>query len=92
MGPIDIARYIARLGQKGTVATKSRQSYLFAISKLMLDHALPPVTLGPLVTCVRKGISNCQEDSQPRPQRMLLVALVALDILTLAKRLLLTVH
>jgi hypothetical protein len=36
--PIDIARYIAWLGQKGIVAAKSMQPYLSAINGLMLDH------------------------------------------------------
>ena len=67
VGPIDIARYVAWLGQRGTVAAESLQPYLSAINRLLLDHALPPVALGPLVTGARKGLSNCQEDSQPRP-------------------------
>ena len=92
VGPIDIARYVAWLGQRGTVAAESLQPYLSAINRLLLDNALPPVALGPLVTGVRKGLSNCQEDSQPRPQRLPLPAPVALAILELAKRLLLVVN
>jgi hypothetical protein len=59
VGPIDIARYVAWLGQRGTVAAKSVQPYLYAIDRLLLDHALPPIALGPLVTGVRKGLSDC---------------------------------
>ncbi len=92
VGPIDIAGYIVWLRQKGIVAAESMQPYLSAINKLLLDHALPPVALGPLVTGVRKGLSNCQERSQPRPQRVPLPAPVNLAILALAKRLLLIVH
>jgi hypothetical protein len=92
VGPIDIARYIVWLGQRGTLATKSLQPCLFAINRLLLDHALPPVSLGNLVTGVRKGLSSCQEDLQPRPRRMMLPAPVALAILELAERLLLTIH
>ena len=88
MGPIDIARYVAWLGQRGSVAAESLQPYLSAINRLLMDHALPPVALGPLVTGVRKGLSNCQEDSYPRPQRLPLPAPVALAILELAERLL----
>ncbi len=44
--PIDIARYIVWLGQRGTVASTSLQPYLSAINKYLLDHALPPVALG----------------------------------------------
>ncbi len=85
MGPIDIARYVAWLGQRGSVAAESLQPYLSAINKLLMDHALPLVALGPLVTGVRKGLSNCQEDSHPRPQRLPLPAPVALSILELAE-------
>jgi hypothetical protein len=48
VSPVDIARHIAWLGQRGTVAADILQPYLSAINKLLLDHALPPVTLGPL--------------------------------------------
>ena len=58
----------------------------------MLDHALPQDALGPLVRGVRKGLSICQEVSQPRPQRMPLMDPVAIAILAMAKRLLITVH
>ena len=90
--PIDIARYIVWLGQRGTVAAASLQPYLSAINKYLLDHALPPVALGPLVSGVRKGLANCQEDLAPQPQRLPLPAPVALKILELAERLLLTVE
>ncbi len=84
MGPFDITRYIAWLGQRGTVNAESLQPYLSAINKLLLDHALPPFALGPLVTGVRKGLSKCQEDLQPRPQRLTLPDPVAFAILALA--------
>jgi hypothetical protein len=88
VGLIDIARYVAWLRQRGNVAAKSLQPYLSAINRLPMDHALPPIALGPLGMGVRKGLSNCQEDSQPRPQRLPLPAPVALAILELAERLL----
>ena len=59
MGSIDIARYIAWLGQRGVVAAKSMQPYLSAINRLLLDHALHTVALDLLVTGARKGLSNC---------------------------------
>ena len=90
--PIDIARYIAWLGQEGTVAAASLQPYLSSINKYLLDHALPPVALGPLVSGVRKGLANCQEDLAPQPQRLPLPAPVALKILELAERLLVSVQ
>jgi len=41
VGPIDIARYIAWLGQRVNVAAESLQPFLSVINKLLLDHALP---------------------------------------------------
>ena len=63
--PMDIARYIAWLGERGTVAATSMQPYLSAINKFLQDHARPPVALGPLVSGVRKGLEKCQRDSTP---------------------------
>ena len=62
----------------------SLQPYLFSIYKCMQDYALPPVTLGPLVSGVRKGLANCQEDMASLPQRLPLAAPVAFEILELA--------
>ena len=92
VSPIDIVRYIAWLCQRGTVAADSLPPSLSAINKLLLDHALPPVALGPLVTGVRKGLDECQEDSTPHPQRLPLLAPVALAILALVKRLLSSIN
>ncbi len=62
------------------MATASLQPYLSSINKYLQDHALPPVTLGPLISGVRKGIDNFQEDLAPLPQRLPLPAPVALKI------------
>jgi hypothetical protein len=92
VGPIDIARYLAWMAKRGTVAADSLQPYLSAINRLLQDHALPPVALGPLVTGVRKGLTNCQLDTRPLPKRLPLSAPVMLYVLMLAERLLPTVH
>jgi hypothetical protein len=86
--PVHIARYIAWLGQRGTVAAASLTPYLSAINRFLQDHALPPVALGSLVAGVRKGLTNCQEDTAPLPERLPLPAPVALAILELGERLL----
>jgi hypothetical protein len=88
--PIDIARYVVWLGQRGTSAADSLQPYLLAINRLLQDHALLPVALGPLVTGVCNGLKNCQENTKPHPHRLPLPAPVALVILELAKRILST--
>jgi hypothetical protein len=87
---IDIARYIAWLGQRGSVSATSLTPYLSAINRFLQDHARQPVALGTLVAGVRKGLANCQEDLAPLPQRLPLPAPVALEILQLAERLQLT--
>jgi hypothetical protein len=85
VGPTDVARFIAWIGMRGTVAAASLQPYLSAINKFLQDHALPPVALGPLVSGVRKGLANCQEDLCPQAQRLPLPAPVALLLLDLAE-------
>jgi len=92
VSPIDIARYITWLGKRGTMAATSLQPCLSSINKFMQDHALPPVALAPLVSGVRKGLENCQENMDPLPQRLPLPALVALEILELAESLQLSVQ
>jgi len=74
------------------VALEGLQPYLSAIIMMLLDHALPPVALGLLVTRVRKGFDNCQENSTSRPQRLPLPAPVALAIIALLERLIPTIE
>ncbi len=62
------------------------------MNRLLHDHALPPVALGPLVARVRKGLENCQKDTRPLPNLLALPDPVVLAILDLAERLLPTVH
>jgi hypothetical protein len=85
---VDVARYVAWLGLRGTVAADSLQPYLSAVNRFLTDHALPPVALGPLVSGVRKGLANSQEDIAPLPERLALPAQVVLDVLRLAETLL----
>ena len=92
VSPVDIARYIAWLGERGTVAATSMQPYLSAINKFLQDHARPPVALGPLVSGVRKGLEKCQRDSTPTEERLPLPAPVALSILEEAENMLPLVH
>ncbi len=63
---IDIALYVSLTSEQGTVAANSLQSYLYAINKFLLNHGKPPVTLGQMITGVRKGLANCQGDLAPR--------------------------
>ena len=84
--PVDIARCIAWLGQRGTVAATSLTPYLSAINRFLQDHALPLVALGSFVARVRKGLANCQIDTAPLPEWLPLPAPVAFAILELGER------
>lgn len=90
--PVLIARYVAWIGNKGTVASTSLQPYLSAINRLLQDHGREPVALGPVVTAVRRGLAHCQVDLEPRDVRVPLPAPVALDILALGEALSTRVH
>ncbi len=85
---VDVARYVAWLGLRGTVAADSLQPYLSAVNRFLTDYALPPVAMGHLVSNVRKGLANSQADLAPLPERLALPAQVVMDVLRLAKRLL----
>ncbi len=85
---MDIARYLAWLGERGTIAADNLQPYWSAINRFLQDHARPPVAPGPLVAGVRKGLANSQEDTAPLPDRVPLPAPVAYAILELAEQLL----
>ena len=83
--PVHVARYLAWLGLRGTVAAASLQPYLSAINRFLKDHGRPPVALGPLVGDVRAGLCNSQVAISPAPARIPLPAPVALDILLQAE-------
>ena len=85
---IDIAHYIAWMGDQGSVAPDSLQPYLSSINKFLLDHAKPAVALGQMVSGVRRGLANCRSDLAPTPERLPLPAPVALAILKKAEQLL----
>ena len=86
--PVHIARYVAWLGMRGTVAATSLQPYQSAINRFLQDHGVAPVALGPLVANVRAGLRNSQVTLQPSAPRVPLLAPVALAILDHAERLL----
>ena len=70
----DVVRYLAWLGQEGTVAAASLQPYLSAINRFLGDHGQEPVALGPLVARARQGLKLQQRDSTPAPVRVPLPA------------------
>jgi site-specific recombinase XerD len=55
--PAHMARYVAWLGQIGTIKASSLQPYLSAVNVFFKNHGLEAVALGDLVAKVRKGLA-----------------------------------
>ncbi len=85
---MDITRYLAWFGQRGTIAANSIQPYMSAINRYLQDHPRALVALCPLIAGVRKGLANSHEDTRPIPERVPLPAQVACAILELGEKLL----
>ena len=66
----DILRYLAWIGQEGSVAATSLQPYLSAINRFLGDHGKEPVALGPLVARARQGLKLQQQDQDPQEVRV----------------------
>jgi hypothetical protein len=90
--PVEIARYIVWLEERGTVEAGSLQTYLSAINRFLSNHARAPMALGPMIKNVMKGLANCQQDLAPTLEWVPLPAPVALAILILAEKLLGTIQ
>jgi len=73
-------RYIAWLGEKGTIAGENLQPYLSAVNKFHSSIGLEPVMLGNLVAQVRSGLLGCQVASARRDSAPFMPAMVVLDI------------
>lgn len=69
---VEICRYVAWQGIRGSVAAKSLQQYLSAINKFLADHGYEPTALGALVASVRRGLSGAQIDLDPADVRIAL--------------------
>ena len=74
---LHIVRYIAYLGQLGTIAAANFQPYLSAINRYMQDHQREPVALGPLVVDAVAGVAGLQQPLQEPSKRAPLPASVA---------------
>lgn len=79
--PVDIVRYIAWIGCRGSVAADSLQPYLSAINRFLQDHGRAPVAQGPIISDARRGLRNSQIDLSPQAARVALPAPVAHKIL-----------
>jgi site-specific recombinase XerD len=63
--PVHMARYVAWLGQLGTIKASSLQHYLSTVNRFFKDHGLEAIALGDLVAKVRKG-----KGKQPHKSRL----------------------
>jgi hypothetical protein len=55
--PAHMVRYVAWLGQPGTIKAPSLQPCMLAVNGIFKDHGLDAVALGDLVANVRKGLA-----------------------------------
>jgi site-specific recombinase XerD len=55
--PAHMARFVAWLGQLGTIKASSLQPYLLVVNGFFKDHGLEAIALGDMVAKVRKGLA-----------------------------------
>jgi hypothetical protein len=65
-------RYIAWIGERGTINATSLQPYLSAVNDFFKDHGTEPVPQGGLVAKVRQGLATSQVSFHPNRTRMYL--------------------
>jgi hypothetical protein len=65
-----MARYIAWIGERGTIKATSMQPYLSAVKGFFKDHGADPVAQGDLVAKVRRGLAASQVSLHPSRTRM----------------------
>jgi hypothetical protein len=80
-----MARYIAWIGERGTIKATSLQPYLSATNAFLQDHGADPVAQGDLVAKVRRGFAASQVSLHPNRTRMYLLARTLVSSLRLAK-------
>jgi hypothetical protein len=81
------ARYVAWLGQLGTIKASSPQPYMSAVNDFLKDHGLEAVALGDLVANVRKGLAASQVAIDDTPVRVHLPAYIVVKALRMAQAL-----
>eukprot|EP00873_Tetraselmis_striata_P021903 jgi/Tetstr1/442167/TSEL_030318.t1 len=82
-----IVRYVAWIGERGHIATKSLQPYLYAINTFFELHNLDPIAKDSLhLTSARRGLMLRQRRLDAAPLRVPLPADVAYRFVTKAER------
>jgi hypothetical protein len=85
--PAHMARYVAWVGQLGTIKASSLQPYLSAIKSFFKDHGLEAIALGDLVAKVRKGMAASQVAIAETPVRVHPPASIIVKALRMAQAL-----
>jgi hypothetical protein len=80
-----MARYIAWIGERGTIKATSMQPYLSTVNGFLKDHGAEPVAHGNLVAKVRRGLAATQVSLHPSRARLYLPARILVSSLPLAK-------
>ena len=78
--PHDIVRFIAWVGQQGTVHAANLQPYLSGINSYFRDHMQEPVALGRLVSQAKQSLATRQIDTKATLRRTFLPAEIAYKI------------
>jgi hypothetical protein len=80
-----MARYIAWIGERGTIKATSLQPYLSAVNGFFKDHGAEPVVQGDLVAKVWRDLAASQVSLYPSRTRMYMPARILVSSLRLAK-------
>jgi hypothetical protein len=83
--PAHMARYVAWLGQLGTIKASSLQPYLLAVNGFFKDHGLEAIAPGDLVAKMRKGLAGSQVAIDDTPVRVHLPASIIVKALRMAQ-------
>jgi hypothetical protein len=79
-----MARYIAWIGERGTIKATSLQPYLSAVNGFFKDHGAELVAQGDLVAKVRRGLTTSHVSLHPSRIRMYMPAQFLVSSLRLA--------
>jgi hypothetical protein len=82
-----MARYVAWLGQLGTIKASSLQYDMSAVNAFFNDHGLEALALGDLVAKVRKGLDASHVASEGKPIRVHMPTSIVVQALRMAQAL-----
>jgi hypothetical protein len=85
--PAHMTRYVAWLGQLGTIKASSLQPYMSAVNGFFKDHGLEAIALGDLVAKVRKGLAASHVAIKDTPVRVHMPASIVVQALSMAQAL-----